>query len=42
MPQCPSHPGAVAGDVDATPTDEVPVPGPGDRPMTLLERVGWP
>jgi len=33
IPQC----SEMSGDVDETPTDEVPVPGPGDRPMTLLE-----
>lgn len=42
MPQSPRPAGDVAGDIDETPTDDVPVPGHGDRPMTLLERVGWP
>jgi len=40
MPSCP--PRAVAVEGDDTPTDEVPVPGPEERPMTLLERIGWP
>lgn len=42
MPQRPRPAGDVAGDADGTPTEEVPVPGPEERPMTLLERVGWP